>query len=215
MAAGGVAMPVLDYEARLNQDRRWALREGSMHFEKESKVHESLVRIAKRLDDLGIPYALAGGMAMFLHGYRRFTEDIDLLVTRDSLKTIHEKLDGLGYYPPFEGSKHLRDAENGVRIEFIVTGDFPGDGKPKSVAFPDPVAVSTVIEEVRCVNLVTLVQLKLASGTAPGRRKDLGDVQELIRLMNLPESFADQLDPSVRELYRTLWGELQQVPPSE
>jgi hypothetical protein len=206
---------VVPYEQRLNQDRRWALMEGSMHFEKQSAVHESLRRIAKRLDELGIPYALAGGMAMFLHGYRRFTEDVDILVTGEALRTIHEKLDGLGYLPPFQGSKNLRDTENGVRIEFIVTGGYPGDGKPKPVTFPDPAAVSTTIDGVRVVNLPTLIQLKLASGTAPGRRKDLGDVQELIRLMRLPASYADQLDPSVQELYLELWRELQQVPPEE
>ena len=61
---------VIPYEERLNRDRHSALREGSMHFEKASAVYDPLQRIAKRLDDLGIPYALGGGMAMFLHGYR-------------------------------------------------------------------------------------------------------------------------------------------------
>lgn len=208
-------MSVVAYEERLNRDTRWALREGSMHFEKESAVHESLGRIARRLDALGVPYALAGGMAMFLHGYRRFTEDVDILVTRDGLAAIQAALTGLGYVPPFEKSKNLRDTENGVRIEFILTGGFPGDGLPKPVAFPDPAEVSTVIDGVRVVTLETLVQLKLASGTAPGRRKDLGDVQELIRVKQLPEAFADRLDPSVRELYRELWRELQQAPAEE
>jgi hypothetical protein len=206
---------VVPYEQRLNENRHWALMEGSMHFERESEVYRTLRRIAARLDDLGIAYALAGGMAMFLHGYRRFTEDVDILVTRDALATIHEKLEGLGYLPPFQGSKNLRDTENGVRIEFLVTGAYPGDGKPKPVAFPDPASVATVIESVRVVNLETLIQLKLASGTAPGRRKDLGDVQELIRLLGLSDSFADRLDPSVRDLFRTLWQELQELPPPE
>lgn len=200
---------VIPYEQRLNEDRRWALREGSMHFEKESAVYDSLERIAKRLDESGIPYALVGGMAMFLHGYRRFTEDVDILVTRESLNSIHEKLEGLGYLPPFTGSKNLRDTSNGVRIEFLISGGYPGDGKPKPVSFPDPADVATRIDQIRVVNLPTLIQLKLASGTAPGRRKDLGDVQELIRTLNLAESFAEQLDPSVRDSYRELWNELQ------
>ena len=66
-------------------------------------------------------------MAMFYHGYRRFTEDVDILVTREGLKEIHRQLDGLGYVPPFAGSKQLRDAELGVRVEFLVTGGFPGE----------------------------------------------------------------------------------------
>src|SRR5258708_5922499 len=120
---------VTPYEQQLRANPRWALREGSMHFEKESKVYASLLRITKRLDDLGVPYALVGGMAMFLHGYRRFTDDVDLLVTAAGLELIHEKLEGLGYLPPFAGSKQLRDTENGVRIEFLVAGAYPGDGK--------------------------------------------------------------------------------------
>ena len=206
---------VVPYEQRLNENPRWALLEGSMYFEKESKVHNTLQRITKRLGDLGVPYALVGGMAMFLHGYRRFTDDVDILVTKDSLKLIHEKLDGLGYVPPFAGSKNLRDTENGVKIEFLITGGYPGDGLPKPVAFPDPTTVSTVIDSIKVLNLPTLVQLKLASGSAPGRRKDLGDVQELIRILALTEEFADQLDPSVRALYLELWGELQLHSPDE
>jgi hypothetical protein len=206
---------VVPYETRLDRDRRWALLEGSMHFEKESAVFRTMQSIAKRLDQLGIPYAVVGGMAMFLHGYRRFTEDVDILVSPDGLKLLHEKLDGLGYLPPFEGSKNLRDTDTGVRIEFLVAGGFPGDGKPKPVSFPDPTGVAVDLDGIHCLNLETLVQLKLASGSAPGRRKDLGDVQELIRLMHLQEDFADRLDESVRESYRLLWTEIQQTPPQE
>jgi len=206
---------VIPYEKRLDQDRRWALLEGSMHFEKESAVYTSLARIAKRLDELNIRYALVGGMAMFLHGYRRFTEDVDILVTREGLKTIHDRLEGLGYLPPFTGSKNLRDTDNGVRIEFLIAGGYPGDWLPKPVSFPNPADVATEIDGIWVVNLPTLIQLKLASATAPGRRKDLGDVQELIRFLHLPESFAESLDPSVQDTFRELWRELEAAPSQE
>src|SRR6516162_9736431 len=100
---------MVTYEQRLDRDRRWAFQEGSMHFEKGSAVHKTLERIARRLDDLGISYAVAGGMALFFHGYRRFTEDVDILVTREGLQAIHRQLEGAGYLPPFAGSKNLRD----------------------------------------------------------------------------------------------------------
>jgi hypothetical protein len=155
---------------------------------------------------LKIPYAVAGGMAMFSHGFRRFTEDVDILVTREGLEQIHRELEGLGYVPLFSGSKNLRDADSGVRVEFLVTGDFPGDGKPKPVAFPDPEQVSVERDGIRWLSLPALVELKLASGmTAPGRLKDLADVQELIRLLSLPANFAEQLQPFVREKYGELW----------
>jgi hypothetical protein len=118
-------------------------------------------------------------------------------------------LEGLGYVPPFPGSKQLRDAENGVKIEFLVSGDYPGDGKPKPVTFPEPNDVAVVIDGLRCISLPKLIELKLASGTAPGRRKDLGDVQEIIRYRQLTRDFTDQIDSSVRALFDELWLELQ------
>src|SRR5215469_3291427 len=126
------------YEELLDRDLNWALEEGSMHFEEGSAVHKTLRKITRRLDELGIPYAVVGGMAMFFHGYRRFTEDVDILVTKEGLREIHAKLEGLDYTPPFPGSKQLRDAESGVRIEFLVSGEYPGDGKPKPLSFPEP-----------------------------------------------------------------------------
>lgn len=120
-------------------------------------------------------------MALFRHGYRRFTEDVDILVSANDLKRIHERLDGLGYPGPFARSKNLRDTQLGVKIEFHVAGDYPGDGRKKPVTFPDPSAVSVEWEGIAYINLPSLVELKLASGmTKPDRRRDLADVLELI-----------------------------------
>lgn len=184
-----------------------------MHFEKESAVHKALQKITRRLDELGVGYAIAGGMALFYHGYRRFTEDVDILVTPEDLQQIHEQLEGLGYTTPFAGSRSLRDAESGVRIEFLVTGDYPGDGKPKPVAFPDPASVGMDVEGMRFVSLLALIELKLASGmTNPRRSRDLADVQELIEALSLPEGYANQLNPYVQERFRELWRVIQDNP---
>lgn len=197
---------VADYEKRLGSDTRWAMVEGSQFFEKKSAVHQTLVRIVRRLNELGIPYAVVGGLSLFAHGFRRFTEDVDLLVTPEGLKRIHKELEGLGYNTPFARSKNLRDTESGVRIEFLVTGQFPGDGKPKPVAFPDPEAVAVEKEGIRYLSLPSLVELKLASGmTSPERLKDLSDVMELIKLLDLPKDFCQQLSPFVHEKYVELW----------
>lgn len=187
------------------------MTEGSRHFESRSAVFDALRKITAQLDDKKIPYAIAGGMALFLHGYRRFTEVVDLLVTRDSLARIHEALDGLGYLPPFAQSKNLRDTELGVRIEFILTGDYPGDGKPKPVAFPDPQAVTMDRDGFRILNLPTLVQLKLASGmTSPGRLRDLADVLELIKHLQLSADFSRHLSPFVQPKFAELWAAAQE-----
>jgi len=193
------------FEQLLVRDPRWALSQGSQFFEGKGAVQEALLRITARLNELGIPYCVAGGMALFQHGYRRFTEDVDILVTREGLKEIHARLDGLGYLPPFPRSKNLRDTENGVRVEFLVTGDFPGDGKPKPLAFPDPAAAGTLSQGITFLSLPRLIELKLASGmSSPGRLRDLSDVMELIKLRNLPESFAAELNPYVQSKFLEL-----------
>ena len=194
------------YESRLERNREWAMQEASRFFEGKSEIHDTLKKITQKLRDLGIDYVVVGGLAMFQHGYRRFTEDVYILVTREGLKEIHHRLEGLGYLPPFQGSKNLRDMEHGVRIEFLLTGEFPGDGKPKPVAFPIPGSVAEEIEGVRYITLPALVELKLASGmTNSERMKDLADVLELIKVLNLPQTFADSLNPFVRDQFTRLW----------
>jgi hypothetical protein len=201
------------YEQRLTADARWALSEGSVFFEGRGAVQDALRKITQRLNDLHVPYAVVGGMALFQHGVRRFTEDVDILVTREALRMIHEALEGLGYVPPFQGSKNLRDAGSGVKIEFLVTGDYPGDGKPKPVAFPEPSRVAVELGGIRCVNLPTLVELKIASGmTNPARLKDLADVQELMKQLQLTRDLAAQLNPYVQDKYRELWDATHAVP---
>jgi hypothetical protein len=194
------------YEEQMSQDLEWAMTQGSLFFEDRGKVQESLRRITSRLNELGIPYAVVGGMAMYLHGFRRYTEDVDILVTKESAQKIYDALEGRGYVRPFTNSKNLRDTESGVKVEFLLSGGYPGDGKPKPVSFPDPAIVADTILGIRCINLPTLVQLKLASGmTAPDRLKDLADVQELIRMLDLPQTFSDSLDPYVRPKFDELW----------
>ena len=207
---------MITYEQQLDANLDWALREGSMHFEKESAVFRTMEKLAARLSELRIPYAVAGGMALYQHGFRRFTEDVDLLVTVEGLKMIHDSLEGLGYLPPFQGSKNLRDTATQVRIEFLVTGRFPGDGKAKPVAFPDPAKEGMDIDGIRYVSLPSLLELKLASGmSAPHRLKDLADVQEVIRVLRLPADFQEHLNPYVREKFDELWRAIQQIPPEE
>jgi hypothetical protein len=187
--------------------------EGSMHFEGTSAVHRMLRRLVHRLEEIsskygGIDYAIAGGMALFFHGYRRFTEGVDVLVTPAGLQQIQDSLEGLGYVRPFEKSKNLRDAGTGVKIDFLVTGQYPGDGKPGPIASPDPAVVSEVIEGANVVELPRLIELKLASGAVAGRLKDLADVQKLIRALNLPLNFSQSLDTSLQKSYERLWSEV-------
>jgi hypothetical protein len=203
------------YEQQLDADWQLALREGSMYFDGNNAVHKTLHRIAQRLEEMGVDYAVAGGMCLYRHGFRRFTHDVDLIVTREALAKIHSELEGRGYVKPFAASKNLRDADTGVRIDFIISGQYPGEGTPGPVAFPIPSTVSVLIDGIRYVDIVPMIELKLASGQVSHRAQDLHDVQQLILARSLPRELADQLDPSMRDAYLRKWEDAQKAAKDE
>jgi hypothetical protein len=191
---------------------RGRLREAEEFFMGRGKVHQTMDRITERLTKAGIPYAIIGGMAINAHGYERNTTDVDLLTTRDGLDDIHKKIVGRGFVPAFAGArKTFKDATTGVKVEFITEGEYPGDGKPKPVVFPDPRDASVDIEGLNVIRLDKLIELKLASGMLPERRRDHADVQDLIRGLSLPRTLGEQVDASVRDEYYRIWDESQNV----
>ena len=176
----------------------------------DADVHRALVKLVAALDAVNVPYAIAGAMALNEYGYRRVTTDVDVLLTREGLETLKASVLGRGYLEKFPGSKGLRDTENGVTIDVLLSGDYPGDGKPKAVRFPDPATVAVRGERGSFLTLPVLLELKLASGmSAPHRLKDLADVLELVRAAKLPRSIASELDASVRAKFLELWEAAQ------
>ena len=188
--------------------------EASNYFMRQGRLHIALANLTRDLKEHGIDYMVIGALALFEHGYARLTEDIDLVMTREGLEDFHRELIGLGYVPAFPGAKkRLRSTTEGVTIEIMTTGEYPGDGKPKPVSIPEPSTASTEIDGIRIVTFEKLIELKLASGmTAPHRLKDLADVQELIKIRGLQAEFSEQLDPYVREKFLELYETVKQSP---
>ena len=187
-----------------------AVREAERFFMEKDAVHRALEKLVGLLAVAGIPYALVGAMALNAYGYRRVTVDVDILLTREGLDAFKRAHLGRGYLEKFPGSRGMRDTEHGVNIDIVLAGEYPGDGKPKPVAFPDPALAAGEGARVRLLPLPKLLELKLASGmSAPHRLRDLADVLDIIRLQHLSEGFAEQLDPSVREKFRELWQAAQ------
>ena len=82
----------------------------------------------------------------------------------------------------------------------------------KSISFPSPEDVAIERDGIKIINLAKLVELKLASGiSGKDRRKDLVDVQELIKALQLERGLGEQLDASVRAEYARLWDEVSGV----
>ncbi len=183
--------------------------EGLKFFRGKGMLNKALRKIAADLDREHIDYVAIGAIALNRHGYRRFTEDIDLLLTSEGLEHFRETLVGLGYRPGFEGAqKKFRTSDN-IPLEIITTGEFPGDGLPKPVVFPNPSDFSVVIDGVKTMALEKLIELKIASGmTAPHRLKDLADVQELIKIKKLDKTFAESLDSYVRPKFLELLADV-------
>ncbi len=190
-----------------------AARRADEFFMAISPIHEAMRRLSQSLGEMQIPFAIAGAMAANAHGHRRTTADIDILIRRQDLLRFKEKHAGRGWLDIVEGAKNFRDTINGVRIDTLIVGDFPGDGLPKPVSFPAPETVSeTGADGIPYVSLNALLELKLASGmTAAHRPQDLADVIELIRVNRLPLEHGDLLNPYVVEKYRDLWRAAQMV----
>jgi len=175
-----------------------------------ARIHRALEKLARVLEEARIPYAVNGALALNEYGYRRVTERVEVLLTRDGLEEFKRHHLGRGYVERFAGSRGMRDTENDTPIDVVLAGEFPGDGRPKSVVFPDPAQVASVGARIRLLPLSKLVELKVASGmTAPHRLRDLADVIELIRARHLGAELADDLDPMVRDKYRELWHAAQ------
>ena len=130
-------------------------REIDQFFMQQGKVYETLQNVSRSLSKAGIEYAVIGGMALVIHGYRRTTQDVDLLLTPEGLETFRTALVGRGFVPAFTGAtKMFKDTSTGVSVEIIVTGEYPGDGKPKPVSFPDPAVVSVERDGIKVIELV-------------------------------------------------------------
>ncbi|MBM4077588.1 MAG: hypothetical protein FJ267_18330, partial [Planctomycetes bacterium] len=166
----------------------------------QSPVHDTMLRLSRLLHDLGIPFAIAGAMAANAHGHRRTTADVNILLRREDLTRFKDRWTGRGWLDVFEGSKAFKDTMNGVKVDVLIVGDYPGDGKAKPVVFPTPESVREIRDEnLPYLKLTSLVELKIASGmTASHRPRDLDDVIQLIRINALPQDYAAQLNPFVR-----------------
>ena len=141
-----------------------------------SDVHVAMARFVERLEVLGIPYAICGAMAVNVHGLRRATEGVNVLLTPSGLAQFKAHALGRGFVEKFPGSRGVKDSETKVPIDFLLTGGVPGDGVMRGMTFPDPRECAIESAGKRYVNLETLVGMRLVSAmTAPDWTCDRDD----------------------------------------
>jgi hypothetical protein len=180
----------------------------------QAEAQLALLRLTALLEAEGLPYAVIGAFALNEYGHRRVTVDVDVLMRQEDLEEFKRRHLGRGYAERVPGTGKLLDTQHGVNVDVLSTGRFPGDDKPKPIAFPDPATTALRGERFALLPLPRYLELKLASGmVAPHRGRDLVDVQDLIRSAAIPEGFATELHPWVREKFLELWRLAQVVDP--
>ena len=92
----------------------------------------------------GVPHTVIGGVAVCLHGYRRNTVDVDLLVRTEDMTVIREALTAAGFRWD-EQAREFRDS-GGIPLQFVAAGKLTY-GKEEIVRF---------IERNRCGDHILL-----------------------------------------------------------
>ena len=170
--------------------------------------NDSLWQVAvtchRTLAEAGLPHAVVGGVAVCLHGYRRNTVDLDLLVRPADQPAIREVLTAAGF-SGMPGAAEFRSPES-VPIRIVLAADRAGAGS--EVRLPDPADRQAVTERegLPVLTLAKLIESKLACGQGSPRRthKDFADVVELIAVHDLSRSFARHLHTSLGPTFREL-----------
>lgn len=170
--------------------------------------NESLWEIAERVHRLlagkGIDHAIVGGVAVCLHGYRRNTVDLDLLIRPEDAAGLRSALETEGFQW-LAADREFRSA-SGVPIQLVMAGESEGPGQPTKFPSPGDSRHVTNIEGLPVLSLAQLIQAKIACGLGDMRRthKDFADVVELIAIHRLDGAFARLLHKSVRKEFRQL-----------
>jgi hypothetical protein len=147
-----------------------------------------ILDVARRLRKL-VDAPVLGGIAVYLHGGGRSTVDLDLYTT--DRQTTAKQLESAGARWDPANREHVLD---GVRIHTVT----PDDAGLK-------INRTSVIDGIAVVTLKDLIAIKLLCGLKnPGRSKDIGDVEDLIRSIPLDKRFAAKLPKAVRAEFKAL-----------
>ncbi len=142
---------------------------------------------------------VTGGVAVFLHGYRCTTEDVDLFAD-DPQEAAADALRAAGATWDAHRRVHALD---GVPIH-LVTAVETGS-RPDAIEQRHGVTI---------VSLPDLIRFKLHAGLDRlDRTRDLADVVELIRRVPLDKSFAARLPATMRDPFRRLVDAVRSAPP--
>lgn len=134
------------------------------------------------LQAMGCPAVLAGGWAVWRHGYvGRVTQDLDMVLPTDRVEEFLRAaaVSGFEILPQAPGRwPKARHKETGIQVNILPEGGRPGTAsKPAPTTIRHPSELGAAGAALRYVKLPALVELKIAAG----RARDEADVIELVR----------------------------------
>jgi hypothetical protein len=136
----------------------------------EADVAKCVRKLVDILERENLPYAVIGALALNEYGHRRVTVDVDLVMREEDLREFKRRWLGRGYAERAPGTGKLLDTELNVNIDVLSTGRYPGDDKPKPIAFPDPATTAIRGAPFALLPIERWIELTLASGmVAPHR----------------------------------------------
>lgn len=144
-------------------------------------LENTLLKITRILDRNNIPYMLIGGYAMVIHGFPRFTQDLDISLGVDTekfddvLNAVKKDFKTVVKDPSaFARDTNvllLQDIETGIRIDLIFTFI---EFERKAISEADIVEFKG--EKIRNVSVENLIVYKILSG----RERDKEDVEMIL-----------------------------------
>lgn len=134
------------------------------------------------LQTTGCPAVLAGGWAVWHHGYiGRVTQDLDIVLPADRVEEFLRTATVSGFdvhSPPAGRWPKLTHRDTGISVDVLPEGGRPGTpAHPAPTTIPHPGQMGAAGQQLTYVALPRLVELKLAAG----RVRDDGDITELLR----------------------------------
>lgn len=147
--------------------------------------HSQGVLIAKDFEESEIEYCIVGGVALGVYNYKRFTEDLDILVSKKTEKLIDEHLVGNGYTkrPGSIRNLYYHTMTGKIPVDIIIEGD-----NKSGFVVPNPRDVRVKLTGAWFLSLKALITMKLSTS----RPEDKQDVAKLISVNDLTDKWAEE-----------------------
>ena len=166
------------------------------------RVRARLLKAARALDAAAIDYAVIGGNAVAAWVSRvdeaavRNTQDVDMLLRRDSLPLAIRALEAAGFVYRHSASIDMFLDGPDARARDAVHIIFADERVRPDYHLPSPsVDESELSADFRLVSLDALVRMKLTSF----RDKDRVHIRDLIGVGLVDESWLERVSPSLRD----------------